>query len=172
MISLLSTVVLFLEFFHVISSNCLSGVKVYGPGWDDPSLVLPSRYFFVEYPEKCHRKISKVIIESLKEDKVCRNKQQIFHDTFYKVGLTLVRYRLLDKVCEDGLRVMLLDENGQEVKRIESKQVIGDEDCVCPQSDFDQRMECDTTPELYQRIDDDLRSVFKIRNYRLIIQNM
>ena len=86
MISIISTTLVLSRLFQFILCDCLHEINVYGPGWDDASLILPSRYFFIEYPEKCHRRVSKVIIESLNDPKGCRNKQQVFHDTLYKNG--------------------------------------------------------------------------------------
>lgn len=163
MISATKVVLVLLRVFQAISCNCLLGIEVYGPGWETPSLVLPSRYFFIKYPEKCHQRVSKVVIESINDPKGCRSKQQVFHDTMYKNGLSVVRYRLLDKVCEQGLRITLQDEDGREVRRQETNQVIVDEDCLCPDTSFNHRMKCDSKPDLYQRIDDDLK-VFQSRN--------
>lgn len=160
MISFIDISVILFHLIHVISCGCLRDINVYGPGWDDPSLVLPSRYFFIQYPGKCTERISKVVIESKSNRNGCRIKQQVFHDTLYKVGLTVVRYRLFDKVCENGLRITLSDEEGREIKRKETDQVVVDEECSCRQSNFNERMNCDLKPELYQRINDDLRLVF------------
>lgn len=158
MISIFLKLLIIIELFDFTFSSCLSEIKAYGPGWDDPSLVLPSRYFFIEYPEKCRRKISKAIIESLSNQRGCRSKQQVFHDTSYKVGLTVIRYRLLDKVCQDGIRIILVDDNGEQVKQTESRQVIVDEDCSCSEPNFSDRMKCNTD-HLYDRMNEDLRFV-------------
>ena len=145
------------SFYQSSAATCLDQIRVSGPGWDDPTLILPSRYFFIEYPEDCPDRIHKIIVTSPNGYKDCPSRIQMLNETLHGNHLAIVRYKLFTQVCKNGISISLLDQKGNEVKKKLVQVPIYDEVCSCQSEDFWHRMKCDSNSEMYQQIQDDLR---------------
>lgn len=122
--------------------------KVYGPGWDSPQLVFPSRYFFVQ-----NVNVVNVKITPLSSETRCPFWTQIFRDSNFN-NITIVRYKLMTDVCPQGIIIQLL---GDDVVLAE-RQYDGDiysEECHCPNQDWSSLMNCHQIN--HQQIDEDLK---------------
>ena len=130
-------------------------IKIFGPGFEDPDLILPSRYFFIQVPEGCDLQSYSVTIQSRLGLRDCPLKLQVFRETF--LHLIIVRYRLLDAYCRNGLLVSVLLNGSHLLTQKEISGIIRSEDCNCPVSDFNQRMACSDDLKS-SRIQQDLNS--------------
>ena len=123
---------------QLIDTKCLSNIQVSGSGWDDPSVILPSRYFFIHVPEICNLTIS-VAVTSLNKDRECLIKTKVFSET--ATGVVIVRYRLISKSCFQGISITIYNEN-QVLKKKEFPFPVHGEDCVCRSNHFIEKLEC------------------------------
>lgn len=141
--------------------NCKSKISIYGPGWDDPSLIFSSRYFFVKSPPECASFIQHVSIGPPDGNiRGCLLKKQVLNSSISNT--LIVRFRILDSECSNGLKISLLDANQGVVASKEIREPILSEECACDTSDFEERMKCNDNPILYQQLDNDLAHFAKL----------
>ena len=117
--------------------------RIYGPGWDDPSLVLPSRYFFIDIPNGCDLSISNVEVASPKgvRDRGCLIKTRVMSET--STGVVIVRYRVVSPSCQEGISITIYDQHNQVISRKDVTKAILGEDCTCRIDDFNERFKCE-----------------------------
>ena len=147
MVKIVSVLLLFLVLWsncfsssreQLIDAECLSNIKVSGSGWDDPSVILPSRYFFIHVPDNCNLTVS-FVVTSLKKDRECLVKTKVFSET--ATGVVIVRYRLISKSCTQGISMTIYNKN-QVLKKKEFPFPVYGEDCVCRSNHFIERLGC------------------------------
>lgn len=136
-------------------SNCLKDIKVFGPGWDNPGLILPSRYFFIDHPPDCDERIGKVLIKSLTAVR-CLVRVQIFNQTQFGNDLIIARYRLVEQSCGGGFQILITDLHDNVIKSKAVTEVIYDEQCNCPKEDWFDQLKCDSSDRIYDRLRLDL----------------
>lgn len=143
---------------EVISDEeCGSNLSIYGPGWDQPELILPSRYFIINIPNHCDKEAYQVDIIPPRGQKDCLFKQQTLRQTL--LSIVIVRYRLLSLSCTSGFTITISNKTtGQALAIKEVTSAIKSEDCMCPSPDFSEQMGCSTDLK-WSRIEDDLRYV-------------
>jgi len=129
-------------------------IEISGLGWDDPGVILPSRFFFVRNP--CNASDILVDITSSRglKDKECLIKTKTSHGT--STSVTIVRYRLVTPVCRHGITITILDNETKQV--LKSKQFsspVYSEECDCPTSGFISSISCHDD-RLVKRVLEDL----------------
>lgn len=129
-------------------------IKISGPGFDDPDLILPSRYFFIQVSDGCDLQSYSVTIQSPLGLRDCPLKLQVLRETFQQI--IIVRYRLLDVYCRNGLLISVLLNESQVLVQKEISGLIRSEDCYCPIYDFSLRMGCADDMQS-SRIQEDLK---------------
>lgn len=140
----------------IVATDCLRNVNIYGPGWDDPALIVPSRYFFVDHPANCTNRVKSAVIESLSNVR-CLARMQVFDASQFSNDLTIFRYRLVNDACLDGLEIILKDENNEIVARRSVEEPIYDDQCYCPERSWPEKAKCDPSSVMYDRLRKDLR---------------
>lgn len=139
------------------SNHCRDKLTIYGPGWDDIELILPSRYFFIQSPPECATLIQQVSITSLDgSHRGCQLRQELLNDT--QTGSLIVRYRIIEPVCKNGLKISLLSGERQVIASQEYDGFVYGEKCSCQLTDFSERMKCHESTEIYNQINRDLQS--------------
>lgn len=137
------------------TEKCGDGLSIYGPGWEQPELILPSRYFFIQVPDQCDKQSVDVHITSPLGYKDCQVKLQVLHPIL--LDLVIVRYRLLSLSCPNGFTIRILHkESGQILAEKMLSSEVRSEECLCRSPDFSVRMGCPKDLKL-SRIDQDLR---------------
>ena len=151
--------------------DCLQGMRVQGPGWDQPDLVLPSRYFFLHLPDGCDKQLLDVAVQSPKGLADCQVRVQVLRQTIHP--WIIVRYRLLSPLCENGLSIRIINKSsGQVVARKDISSVIRSEECTCRLPDFAKRLNC-ASDQASSRISSDLRFVpLSIRDMQHVVLNL
>lgn len=140
--------------------TCGPGFRIYGPGWEQPQLILPSRYFFIQVTDRCAKEAFDVHITSPRGDKDCRYRLQVLRQTL--LDFVIVRYRLLSPSCRSGLTISVSHkESGELLARKETHTGIQSEECICRLPDFSERMGCPADINL-SRIHQDLRYVIAL----------
>ena len=143
---------------HFVTNSCLQNVNIFGPGWDQPQLVFPSRYFFVDHASNCSKRIKFAHIESYSKTNRCLARIQLLNQTQFMNDLLIVRYRLVSDFCEN-FDILLYDELDKLVVKRSVKSKIYEDNCSCHYNQWNSAMQCDQHTELYQKIHDDLRLV-------------
>lgn len=142
---------------QVVTTDCLRDIRIYGPGWEQPELLLPSRYFFVDHVPNCDKRVVRATIVSRSKSR-CLAKMQTFNQTLFSHDLVIFRYRLVTDEC-DNFDILLYDNVGDVVAKRHVKGSTLSDDCHCATeaNRWKDKMRCDATPELYKRIEQDLK---------------
>lgn len=114
--------------------------EIYGPGWDDPELILPARYFFVRFPSGCSKSLSDVSVQSTKADRECVIVRHILTDA--RDNIVIVRYRLATRMCSHGITITIRNHDGNVIASKSSNGPIRGEKCVCRLDNFAERLGC------------------------------
>ncbi|RWS09674.1 KDEL motif-containing protein 1-like protein [Dinothrombium tinctorium] len=156
--------VIFVNAGATVDSNEQSnvGVKVFGPGWDNPQLIFPSRYFFVQHFSD--KRVVRVEIEGKVGENVAANRKdcriwtQVFNETNFDFDMIIVRYKLMSDRCSNGVIIKLFDANNELLMKKETSTAIYAEECVCHNLRWNELMNCDQNSEIYNQLFADLRT--------------
>lgn len=166
LVKIIYSLFLLIILFNLTSTNeiCKDKLTITGPGWDDPTIIFPSRYFFIETTtSECHSLIQHVSIESLDNNsRSCLIKKQIFNVTSYNT--IIVRYKILNNECSNGISINLLDFNNNIITSKYYIKPIISEECNCDINDFINQMKCNENTLIYKQLDDDLKQFTSLNN--------
>jgi hypothetical protein len=139
----------------VTNSKCGDDIRVHGPGWDQPELILPSRYFFIQVPDGCNKQHYDVQLIPDAFQKNCQVKLQVLRQTLLSV--IIVRYRILSLTCPDGFTISISNSsNGQVLAQKDIEFGVCSEECISRSQDFSHKMGC-PSDLTFSRIHKDLR---------------
>ncbi|XP_026325744.1 KDEL motif-containing protein 1-like isoform X2 [Hyposmocoma kahamanoa] len=151
----------FIYLLLFVSTNCENAITLFGPGLEPQKIVLPARYFFVNftsfnensYVPQLGKDLAIEVLGRSKKDNHCRvwvNKLD------RKDGTFIVRYKMYETCYDVSINVYYKS------KHIKGSPLTFSDQCNCPEKNFNKWLQDFGCPASYEQIDHALKPFSKV----------